>query len=187
MLTDLPQLLLRVAKDPDFEWPYTTTNYTGWLGACAVLADWLEENGDARAEAARTIEPSAELLDSLVRRHSTVMNWGGAAMSAFLERTAPVQDRDMRRRVLSLFPEIMVKRELRFSVAHCRCQNDYDEIVREANALMAAQGWRHAERNPENVVHAYLDKKKQKVIWKQTVRASDLIPDEPVFSGTANL
>lgn len=95
----LAALLLAAAREP----------WAGWYPVTRlVLADWLEEHGDARAAAVRGLAPITQ--DEVWRRVDFILSLGGARPAA---QHAHIQAVDWlrlsrRRELLAMFPDVAV-------------------------------------------------------------------------------
>jgi hypothetical protein len=89
--------------------------------------------------------------------------------------------RELRRRVLGLFPEVVIRNSFFVDVSGCRTQDDFNAALAVARERMRAEGWaEHAETSVEydGSVVAF-GGPTTRIRYSQVWRAPDLVPPLP--------
>lgn len=150
-----------------------------WLEAKGILADWLEDQGDGeRADKVRTVARDDNVIVQAVLDVAVNRNRGEIAW--ITEHALVVCDRDMRRRVLGLFPGVTVRLEASISTIDLD-MHDRDRSRYVSDFLIDKGFVPHIEWDTR------VDKEQLCVWFWQTIPAPDLVPPEPVRRNLTNV
>ena len=158
-----------------------TEPHPAWLDTRGVLADWLEDRSDPRAVPVRAAAVDRHLH---ARTMKGLMDgerrlWTASNFLSFLKESESkadgVCDRDLRRRILALFPEVVVlTRQYRLGVSDVNNQAEMDRRVDRAWEMLKAEGW----SAPPGIGADY-DPERRCVVFGQVIHAPFLVPPEP--------